>query len=427
MRSSPNRYYPCEERVAERTICGIALALAMLAASGCGGSDPVAAIQEVDSLTIEGRIASADGTPVPGAHVALQPLAITTATDGAGRFAFTVEGSGEGTSQFTLEIRSEGYETVTLQVVVQSGGTADLAVTLEPIPSGAEPEPDPEPDPDSGIVVMSYSDDQVLCIAPGVELPFTVRISNEGDAPVAEVVIHDTLDAGFSRVLTDSDVVVDRGNFPDAVVLLNPDGRSFRVELGTVAPMEPAEVYTVTLPASGAGVWCNRVSAAGEGGALLSSHIGCLTNTLALEIDLLNEDGAIVGGAFSPEPEVFHIGDGGPDRPDALVYRVVVANHHCGSLGFPMGDSSLTSIVGARSGIVEFREVLPGFPSRGAVVSSSAGGFVWSIGTLAPGEEAEIRFRAEAVQAGDDVHRIELSVPQLTGIEVHEEPISILP
>ena len=51
----------------------------------------------------------------------------------------------------------------------------------------------------------------------------------------------------------------------------------------------------------------------------------------------------------------------------------------------------------------------------------------YRVGALAPGEEAEIRFRAEAVQAGDDVHRIELSIPQLTGIKANEEPISILP
>lgn len=423
MRSSPNRY-PSEERVAERTICGIALALAVVAASDCGGSDPVAAIQEVESLTIEGRVASADGAPVAGAHVALQPLAITTATDGAGRFAITVEDSGEGTLQFTLEVRSEGYETVTLQVVVQSGGTADVEVTMHS--TAGEPVPDPDPDPElTGIVVTSLSEDEVLCIAAGVELSFTVRIANEGSA-VDRIVLHDTLDTGFARALSPSDIVVDRSSFPDAVVVLNPSGRSFRVELGPVPPMEPAEVYTVTLPASDGGVFCNRVSAVGGSGALLASDIGCVTNTLAIEIDLVNEDGTIVGDAFSPDPEVFHVGDGGPNRPEALVYRVLVANHHCGTLGFPLGDSSLTSIVGARSGAVEFREVLSGFPTVGSIASST-GGFVWSIGTLAPGAEAEIRFRAEAMQAGEDVHRIELTVPQLTGTLVHEEPISILP
>lgn len=401
--------------------------LALATVSGCGGGDPVMTVPEDESQTIAGRVTAVDGSPVAGAEVTLEPLAVTTTTDGAGMFAFTLASSVSGTSQYLLEVRSDGYEAVSIQVVVSSGGTADLAVTLEPIPSEAEPEPEPEPDPDSGIVVTSYFEDQVLCIALGVELPFTVRISNEGDAPVAGVVIHDTLDAGFSRVLTDSDVVVDRATFPDAVVILNPDGRSFRVELGTVPLMGPAEVYTVTLPAGGAGVWCNRVSAVGDGGALLSSDLGCLTNTLALEIDLVNEDGAVAGGAFSPEPEVFHVGDGGSVRPDALVYRIVVANHHCGSLGFPLGDSSLTSIVGQRSGIVEFREVLPGFPSQGSIASSTASGFAWSIGTLAPGAEAEIRFRAEAMEAGEDVHRIELTVPQLTGTIVNEEPISILP
>ncbi len=398
----------------------------MLTATACDGGDPVTASLEDAFLTIAGEVTAADGSPVAAAEVALEPLAMVTVTDDAGRFSFTVASDADGILQFVVEVRSEGYRTASRHVVVAPGGTARLDVTLQSLPSEADPAPGPEPGP-TGVVVTSYSDDAVRCIAPGVELPFTVRIANEGSAPVDGIVLHDTLDPGFGRLLSDSDIAVDRGVFPDAVVVLNPDGRSFRVELGPLPPTEPAEVYTVTLPASGAGVWCNRVSATGDGGALLSSDIGCLTNTLALEIDLVNEDGAIVGGAFTPEPEVFHVGDGGPDRPDALVYRVVVANHHCGSLGLPMGDSSLRSLVGARSGAMEFREVLSGYPSRGSIASSTSGGFVWSIGTLAPGEEAEIRFRAEAILPGDDVHRIELSVPQLTGTLVHEEPATILP
>jgi hypothetical protein len=42
-------------------------------------------------------------------------------------------------------------------------------------------------------------------------------------------------------------------------------------------------------------------------------------------------------------------------------------------------------------------------------------------------EVAEIRFRAEAIRVGDDVHRVELMVPQFTGTIVNEEPITILP
>jgi hypothetical protein len=334
-----------------------------------------------------------------------------------------VEGAGGPASQYVLEVRSDGYQPVTVQLVVGVDGRAAVEVTMEPEPV----EPDPDPAPPTGIVVTTFGEDEVACIAPGVELSYSVFVANESAAPVDAVVLHDTLDSHFERALTDSDIVVDRASFPDAVVVLNPDGRSFHVELGTVAIMGPTEVYTVSLPAKESGVLCNRVSAVGESGALLSSHIGCVTDMLVIEIDLVNEDGAMAGGQFSAEPEVFHVGDGGPDRPDALVYRVVIANHHCGSLGFPLGESSLTSILGAGSGAVEFRGVLPGYPTHGVVASSDAGGFVWSIGTLQPGEEAEIRFRAEAVQAGEGVHRIELTVPQLTGTKVDEEPITILP
>jgi hypothetical protein len=407
-----------------RWIGGCGLAIAILSGIACGGGDPVTANPEDDSVTISGGVTAADGSPVPGASVALEALAMTTVTDDAGRFSFTIASAGEGISHYVVEVRGEGFRTASLHVVVAPGGTARLDVTLQSIPTDADPDPEPEL---SGIVVTSYSEDAVLCIAPGVELSYTVRIANEGASPVEGIVLHDTLGTEFARNLSPPDIAVDRSAFPEAEVVLNPDGRSFRIQLGSVPPMEAAEVYTVTLPATVGGVYCNRVSAVGANGHTLSSDIGCLTNTLALEIDLVNEDGAIVGGVFTPDPEVFRVGDGSSDRPDGLVYRVAVANHHCGSLGFPMGDSSLVSRVGARSGSVAFREVLPGYPSRGSIASSSAGGFVWSIGTLAPGEEAEVRFRAEAIQAGDDVHRTELTVPQLTGTLVDEQPITILP
>jgi hypothetical protein len=297
-------------------------------------------------------------------------------------------------------------------------------VTLHPTP-----EPPAElPEPFGGIVVDSFSEDDVGCVAPGTILDYTVAIANEGSGASPAIVLHDTLDTSFGRALTIDDVTVDRENFPQAVVTLDPGGRSFQVDLGSLPVMPDAEVYTVRLPVGPVvGVHCNRVVAADSDGRSLADATSCVTNTLAIRIDLVNEDGTNLGGAYTPEPELFHVGDGGPDRPDGLVYRVVVANHHCGSLGFPLGEVVLTSLVGSRTGAVEFREALQGFPTRGSIVSRSEGGFVWSIGTLEPGEEAEIRFRAEAIQAGEDVHRVELSVPQLTGVKVHEEPITILP
>ena len=391
----------------------------MLSGHGCGGADQLTAIQEDPSQTIAGRVTAVDGIPVAGAAVALEPLAMTTITDGAGRFEFTVTSPGDGTSEYVLEVRSEGYETVSLQVLVGPAGIATLDITLESIPS--ESEPDPEP---TGVVVTSSSEDEVLCIAAGVELPFTVRIGNEGLVPVEAIVLHDTLDMGlFSRALISSDVIIDRSTFPDAVVELNPDGRSFRVELGTLPPMATAEAYTVTLPAAAAGVFCNRVSAVGADTLQLASDHSCVTNTLAIEIDVINEDGAIVGGQFTAAPEVFHIGDGGPARPDALVFRVLVANRFC----YPMEDLSLSSVTATRAGRLEFRGILPGFPSRGTVDSTSEDGFVWAIGTLEPDEEAELLFRAEAVGAGEEVHRVVLEVPGPIGELVNEEPVTIQP
>jgi hypothetical protein len=92
-----------------------------------------------------------------------------------------------------------------------------------------------------------------------------------------------------------------------------------------------------------------------------------------------------------------------------------------------MEDVSLTSVTAARSGRLELRAILPGFPDRGMVDSTTVAGFVWTIGSLEPDEAAEIRFRAEAVGAGDEVHRASLTFSSLSGEIVNEEPVTILP
>jgi hypothetical protein len=399
------------------------VALIGIAGLRCSGpADPTVPVET--SATISGLVTGAGEQPLAGAQVSLNPGGKTIVTDASGRYRFEVESSGQAFPVFSVRIEQEGYETVVVAVVVGSSGVAVADVTLLPV----EPPPAAGPEPFEGILVDGFSEDEVRCIAPGTFLDYTVTIANEGVALSPAIILHDTLDATFGRALTSDDIAVDREMFPEAVVTLDPEGRSFRVELGSLPVMSATEVYTVRLPVGPAvGVHCNSVSAVDPEGRVLSDATSCVTNLLVVEIDLVNEDGAIIGGAYTSEPEVFHVGDGGADRLDALVYRVVVVNHHCGSLGFPSRGSSLTSIVGARSGAVEFRQVLTGFPSHGAIVSTTTGGFVWEIGTLAPGEEAEVRFRAEAIAAGEDVHRVELSVPQLPGVKVHEEPITILP
>lgn len=405
-----------------RAFGGSILALVGISWLGCSGpANPILPVET--QLTISGLVTGVDEQPLAGALVSLSPGGRTTVTDATGRYRFEMASVGEAFPEFSVRIEREGYETVVLGVVVGINGTAVADVTLHAVP---EPPP-PGPEPSGGIAVDSFSADAVGCIAPGTIVDYTVTIANGGPGPSPAIVLHDTLDTTFGRALTEADVIVDRQNFPDAVVSLDPGGRSFRVELGSLPVTSATEVYTVRLPVGPAvGVHCNRVSAVDPEGGVLSDVTSCVTNTLAIRIDLENEDGAIVGGAFTPGPEVFHVGDGGPLRPDGLVYRVVVTNGGCFPLGTMSQPVSLTTIAGAASGAVEFRDVLPGFPNRGSIVSSSAGGFVWSIGTLAPGEEAEIRFRAEAIAAGEDVHRVELLVPQI-GMKVHEEPITILP
>ena len=291
--------------------------------------------------------------------------------------------------------------------------------------------------------VRKTAQDAVL--SAGAQAVFDVEIANLGSATLTNVVIHDTLDAGFVAIDATA-ITVNTALFPTATVAVDPelaDGRqTFSVTLGDLAPtagvagatcqgLNPGDgfclAYTVsvTTPFT-AGVFCNRVTARGTnaGGTLIETDISCVTTTVTIELDLTNEDGIWDGTSFLTEKEIFRVGDGGPARPDSLVYEVTVTNQSANvtATGVVVIDS-----VAPRSGIIEFRGppilITPGTTVSGA----SDTGFTWTIGDLGPGDTAEIVFRAEAVASGDDVNKAVLRADQLTGFQVNEEPTTVTP
>jgi uncharacterized repeat protein (TIGR01451 family) len=274
-------------------------------------------------------------------------------------------------------------------------------------------------------------------LSAGTQAVWDVEVANLGSTTLTNVVIHDTLDAAFLPI-TATDIVVNTALFPSATVAVDAGGHIFSVTLGDLAPTPgtPAATcqglgdgfclaYTVSATTPDlAGVFCNRVTARGTNpaGTLIETDISCVTTTIAIELDIANEDGFLDGsGTFQSAKDIFHVGDGSAAEPDSLVYELQVFNQS----GFTATGVRIVDLVAPNTGIIEWRADL--FHSQGTVTGASNAGFTWNIGSLPPNTGATLRFRAEAVRTGDDVNRASLTADQLTGVKVDEEPTTVSP
>jgi uncharacterized repeat protein (TIGR01451 family) len=137
------------------------------------------------------------------------------------------------------------------------------------------------------------------------------------------------------------------------------------------------------------------------------------------DMEISNEDGSRnEEGAFNTSKEVFRVGDGGATRERELIYQVIIKNR---STVQPATNVRVEDAMAPNTGIITFQEVISGFPTRGAVSGTGPTGFIWNIGTLNPGEAAEIQFRAEALKTGNDINRVILTADQLSGPRRDEE------
>jgi hypothetical protein len=235
-------------------------------------------------------------------------------------------------------------------------------------------------------------------------------------------VFEDSLEAGFQgefqRGLERSDVRINESAASNASLEIHPDGLSFRLELGQVDPTGDrfVRLFTVRLPAAThIGLWCNRAVTRIKDAPFAGE--ACIATPLVFAMDVSNEDGTIVGGIFDGERETFSVGDGGPMAPDSLVYEVEITNSNC----YALTDVMVTDSVGARRGIVEFREAIAGYPTVGTLQSLGSHGFVWSIARIEPNQRAVLLFRAHAVGRGQDVNAVRFRSHELAGEKIDEE------
>lgn len=406
----------------------VALAMAVMGAdcgagtqNACPATGPCPPVDAAQAM-IRGVVVDSEDNGVAGATVETVPPTSTVQTQSDGRFSIEVPPPIEDYA-ITVVARHAAFGEVSAEVVVtEENPTPEIRLVLAA----------PSEEPPASMDLRTLAGGPIGCIFEGDLVGFEVDVQNLSDAPIQGVVVHDTLSPAesFARPLESSDVIVDRERFPDAVVTVGPDGFSFSVSLGGLPPTAEASedgfvrAYSVSLPASSLrGTRCNRIVGFDGDGAPFGEATGCVTETLAIQLDVVNEDGVLrPDGSFDATVETFHVGDGGDERPDGLVYRIEIRNGSCPTFS----DARVVARLDP-AGVVAYRGPLEGYPTAGTVTESSDERVVWDIGDLEFDAPVELLIRAEALAAGAAVHRIELSIAELSGPVIDEEPTVVEP
>jgi uncharacterized repeat protein (TIGR01451 family) len=276
---------------------------------------------------------------------------------------------------------------------------------------------------------------------------FRVEIANLGSANLTNVTIVDSMDVNFPsgqrarNRLTSADIHLNSTNFPGITVgavdtTTSPAFDIFTVTIPTLTPGGFREAYRVVFRTlANSGTFCNRVIARATslGGIVFTeTDIACVTVLPgAVESDISNEDGTTPTpppAGFTSAKEIFRVGDGGPARPDSLVYEVIVRNQ---STTFTATNVVVRDSVSPNLNIIACRAIILAekpAASGAAPATCTLGdrGWVWNVGSLPPSSQVRIYFRAEALAPGDDVNRVRLTADQLINPAVDNEPTSII-
>ena len=267
-------------------------------------------------------------------------------------------------------------------------------------------------------------------VTAGANMQWTVEVANLGSANLTNVVVRDTIDPlAFlpGRKLQSGDIALNATNCAGCTVTINADSFTFAVTIPTLTPGGFRPIYTLTIPGTtNPGTFCNRVTARASrpSGDLVETDISCITVLPgAVEFDVTNEDGfRDAGGVFQSSKEIFNVGDGGTGKENEMIFQVIITNR---STVFTATNVRVVDLVAPNSSIFVWRATITGFPTLGTVSGTSSAGFTWTIGTMTPGQSAEIQFRAEALFPGNDFNRVTLTADQISGARVDEEPTTV--
>jgi uncharacterized repeat protein (TIGR01451 family) len=262
-------------------------------------------------------------------------------------------------------------------------------------------------------------------VTAGSQTEFRVQIGNAGSASLRDLVVSDSLDAGFLNPPTgDPGLVMAEDLCTGCAISFNADSTVLRIAVPAVpltdldgdGLLDDAEGFDVVnlvvrTPLAG-GTFCNRVTAA-DGAGRSDADLACVVTQVEIELDVLNEDGLRSPAGDFVDAESFQPGD-------SVVYRTRVTNRSA----VAATNVRVLWQVAPDTGSLRFAHVLLAEPA-GIACSASSNTCSATLPVLAPGASVALDFLAVAERPGVDVNRITLRADQLTLPVVNEEPTAI--
>jgi hypothetical protein len=255
---------------------------------------------------------------------------------------------------------------------------------------------------------------------------FRIDVGNAGSADLTDLTVADTLDAAFlTPAAGDPGVVRLDALCAGCAVTFNADSSAFAVTVPLVPPTDldgdgrlgDAEGFAVanvvTRVPLAAGPFCNRVTAATADGAT-DTDLACVVADPRVELDVVNDDGAIEGGAFT-DVETFAIGD-------SVAFQTRVTNRSAISAT----GLSIRWQLAPTSGIVQLARVLQADPGETSCDTGSDT-CVLALDELAPGASIVLDYLATAAFPGTDVNRLTVLADGMPSAIVNEEPVTVEP
>jgi uncharacterized repeat protein (TIGR01451 family) len=264
-------------------------------------------------------------------------------------------------------------------------------------------------------------------VPAGGQTEFLLQIGNNGSDALANVIVADTLDGRFLVPPTGDPGLVRIQNLcAGCDVTFNADSTIVRIVVPAVPPtdadrdgvFDDAEGFNVgTLVVRtplAAGTFCNRVTV-GDNAGRRDADLSCVTTTVDVEFDILNDDGLRTPAGEFQDVETFRVGD-------SVEFRTAITNRS----PVPATNVAVSWQLAPEFRILRFERILTRDPV-GITCSATAGTCSLTSESLAPGASIVLNYLTFALSSGDDVNRVTLRAAELVRAIVNEEPTTVNP
>ena len=270
-------------------MCRITALIAAVVFVACGSDGPTTGEFGLSHFAVEGTVLNAEtGDPVVGASVVARVhdttclaapfthFELTTGTGGVFEDLFEFLELESASACVTFEVTppdgtdlqpiSVTFPSVTVFRSTFAPDTVRIAILLDAIET---------------LDIFEYTVG-IWTSAPKTEI--NVDIQNNRPSTITNLVVIDTLDAEFGHQIVSENISINAALFPSATVTIGQDGRSFRMELGSLASTHGfVRAFSLTVPTpQDNGVFCNRVLASGFANSepVTDIEILCFTRTI---------------------------------------------------------------------------------------------------------------------------------------------------